>query len=320
MVEGADLVAHLLRHIEDEGHLVGAVAVVVDEDFAVQHALQRFLGEVALLAVIGLGIEPGLPVDREIAHARRGHPAATAIDALRVLAAGHLEAVRRIGELHPLHRARGHVLERGGTPAHQIGRAGQDLQRGHAAIGERAGKAGVLRPDRMFGPDFGRGRAGRLVTVRMRLDRRGGIVAEVRVDIDDARRHELAGPVEHRDVGRDRRVRAADRDDLAAAEEDRAIVDPAALAVVYRRIDERGRRARIGRVGRREGRFRLCRGAAGALGVGLPGGRTGGERDGQRACGDGLDRFPHVPLMPRSGDVAKKKGADRSAPFRLSLA
>src|SRR3546814_1367797 len=40
---------------------------------------------------IGLRIDPGLPVDREVAHAGRGLLALAAIDALGVLAAGHLD-------------------------------------------------------------------------------------------------------------------------------------------------------------------------------------------------------------------------------------
>ena len=41
VVEGGDLVAELLGHIHDDGHLVGAVAMVLDQDLAGQHAAQR---------------------------------------------------------------------------------------------------------------------------------------------------------------------------------------------------------------------------------------------------------------------------------------
>ena len=48
-------------------------------------------------------------------------------------------------------------------------------------------KPGILRPDAMLGPDFGPRRAGRFVAVLMRLRRRARIIAEVAVDVDDAR-------------------------------------------------------------------------------------------------------------------------------------
>ncbi len=129
VVEGADFVAHLPCHIEHDGHFVGAVAVVVDDDLAREHAHQRLAGNVARwhlaavlligvpLALIFLGLEPGLADVGNVAHPRLGHVALAAVDPLGILAARHLEAVRRAGEFHPLHGARGDVLERHRSPA-----------------------------------------------------------------------------------------------------------------------------------------------------------------------------------------------------------
>ena len=50
VVEGGDLEAELLRQIEHHRHLVGAIAVDVDEDVAVDRAGQRVELEVALAA------------------------------------------------------------------------------------------------------------------------------------------------------------------------------------------------------------------------------------------------------------------------------
>ena len=123
---------------------------------------------------------PGRAHHRDIAHPGRGHLVAAAIDARRILAAGDLQAARRAGEAHRLHRARRHVAQGHAAAAEQVGRAGQDLEGRHAAIGERAAEARILRPDAMLGPDFGADRVGRLIAVLMGGDaagsdsRRGG--------------------------------------------------------------------------------------------------------------------------------------------------
>ena len=226
--------------------------MVVDEDFAVENALERFLAEIAFLAVIGLRIEPHLPVDREIAHAGRRHAALAAIDTLGILAAGHLHAVGRAGEFHPLHGPRGNVLQRDRASACEIGRTRQDLQAGDAAIGQRTGETRVLRPHRMFGPDLGCHRAGRLVPVRMRLHAGGGIVAEVRMDVDHPGGDEFAAAVDPVvTVGGQRGI--AHRDDLAIAEQHGAVVYPAAAPVEDGGADQRRRAPGIGGVGRGEG-------------------------------------------------------------------
>src|SRR3546814_17682554 len=94
MVEGARLVAELVAGIEHHRHFVGAVAMVLNEDVALQHACERFEPEVALgrlaafaaralffididLAAIFGGIDPGAAEARDFAHARGGGAAAS---------------------------------------------------------------------------------------------------------------------------------------------------------------------------------------------------------------------------------------------------
>src|SRR3546814_12541612 len=112
-------------------------------------------------------------VTGDVAHAR-GRAALLAVDALRVLATGHLHAPWRIRELHRLVAGGGYVLEGDAAAADQVGRAGQDLQRGDAA-GAGGVEAGILRPDRMLCPDVGGDRRGRLVAVRMRAPAGAGV-------------------------------------------------------------------------------------------------------------------------------------------------
>ena len=186
MVEGRDLIAKLLRHIDDEAHFVCAVAVVVDEDLARQHARQRLHGKIArhVLALVELALifsstRPGLAVDRHVAHAGLWHLALAAINALGVFPARHFQPIGRARKLHPLHIAGIDILDRDRTAPEQIGRTGQDLKCGHAAICECARKAGVLWPNAMFGPDFGADSAGRFIAIAMRIHARRGVVAKV---------------------------------------------------------------------------------------------------------------------------------------------
>ena len=91
VVERRDLEAELLRDVDHRRHLVGAVAVVLDPDLAVEHAHQRLELQVAigrlagsapslfhlrqLLAVLDRRL-PGLAVAGDVAHPgrRRGRP------------------------------------------------------------------------------------------------------------------------------------------------------------------------------------------------------------------------------------------------------
>ena len=198
VVEGRDAVAELLGHIHHQRHLVGAVAVVLDQDRPVQNAHQGFVLQVAgrggAFAVLAPLVPFGLVVARgdeggaiagHIAHARRRALVAAAIDARRVLAAGHLDRIGGGRELQALHGDRGHVADRHAASAEQIGRAGQDVKRGHAA-GAGGVETGVLGPQRMFGPDLGGVRAGRLVAVAHAADAGRRIDAQVAVYVDDA--------------------------------------------------------------------------------------------------------------------------------------
>ncbi len=140
VVEGADVIAELLAHIDDVGHLVGAVAVVLDQDVAVQHPHQRVVDQVAARCVgrlggaglglarivvpaplVGDGVGPRLAVDGDVAHARGGRGAAAAVDPLGVLAAGHLQAGLGAGKLHVLHGPAEDVLDRHAAAAEQVG-------------------------------------------------------------------------------------------------------------------------------------------------------------------------------------------------------
>ena len=145
-MEGSDPIAELPGHIEHQGHFVCAVAVHVNADVAVQCTDQRIelqiaVGRIGLfaalvslpLALVLERLDPRFPVAREVPHAARRKTALVAVGMLRVLAAGHLQAIRGAGKFHRLHRGRRHVLQHHGAPAEQIGGARQDLQRGHAA-------------------------------------------------------------------------------------------------------------------------------------------------------------------------------------------
>ena len=266
MVKCRHLVAEFLAHIDDIGHLVGAVAVVMDHDLALQHIGQSFHAQVTGLILAGgalllilARLDPGLAVDRHIAHAGAGFAALAAIDPLGIFAARHFQALRRTWKLHSLHSARGHILERHAAAAKQVGRTGQNLKRRHAAIGERAGKAGVLRPDAMFGPDMrGDGRR-RLIAVGQCLDAGRGIIAQMAVNIDDARGHIFALRVDHHHVRGDRRVRSADGRNLTVGQEDHAIIDASALPVKDGRTAQHRRPTAIRTIGRRIRIFGLRR-------------------------------------------------------------
>ena len=171
------MIAELLRHIDHDRHFVGAVAVVVDEDLAVEHALQRVHREIAIgdiaalflvlvpLALVFDRFRPGVASERDIAHPGLRHVPLRSIDALGILAAGHLQAIRRAGKLHALRGARRHVLQHYRAAAEEVGRAGQDLQGRDAAVDEGAAEARILRPNAVLGPDFRPDRIRRLVAV-----------------------------------------------------------------------------------------------------------------------------------------------------------
>src|SRR3546814_5288210 len=97
VVERGDLEVELLRQVDHRRHLVGAVAVDVHEDVAVEHACQRFQLEVALvvlavaafalraLVAVRGGVDERGAVTGDVAHARRW-AALLAVNALGALA------------------------------------------------------------------------------------------------------------------------------------------------------------------------------------------------------------------------------------------
>ena len=77
VVERGYLVSEFLRHIENQHHFIGAVAVVLDRDVTIQYASKRFKPQIACiffatiaLFLILLRLDPCLPVHGDVAHAR----------------------------------------------------------------------------------------------------------------------------------------------------------------------------------------------------------------------------------------------------------
>ena len=263
MVEGRDPESELARHVHHQRHLVGAVAMVVDEDVSgedvgqcVERHVARDVGVAGpAVAIFGRAL-PGLPHQGDIAHPGLRHLVAAAIDPLGILAACHLEPARRTREAHLLHGPGRHVAQGDAAASEQIGRSGKDLEGRDAAVDQRSGETGILRPDAMFGPNFGADRARHLVAVGMGLDAGARIIAEMGVNVDHAGRHPSPGTVDPGGIFGDRRIGAAHRLDPSVGENDRAIVDPAAFAVENGRAGDGGRDSGIGPVGGREGIFR----------------------------------------------------------------
>jgi hypothetical protein len=92
------------------------------------------------------------------------------------------------------------ILENHRTAADEIRRAGKNLQGRHPAF-ERHLESWILRPDRVFRPHIGGYGTGRLVAIIEALHARTGINAQVRMDVDDARRHPFAVCIDDARVG-----------------------------------------------------------------------------------------------------------------------
>ena len=180
VMESRNPVAEFLRDIEHGRHFVRAIAVVVDEDVAAHHFRERLelqvtfrrlgrervlvfrsflllvlreLGVVFLPVLhVVLRIRKGLAVTGDIAHARLGELVVIAVHAFRVLAAGHLESLRRAREFHRLVSRRGNVLERHAAPTDQVRGTRKDLQGCHPAVDCRL-EARVLGPHAVLDPD-----------------------------------------------------------------------------------------------------------------------------------------------------------------------
>ena len=142
----------------------------------------------------------------------------------------------------------------------------------------------------MLGRDLGGVRARHLVAVLQRLDARGRVDAEVRMRVDDARRHPLAARVDDEGVG-GRVHRRPDRDDLAVLQQHGAAFDRGPGGREDRRVLNH----------RRAGRQGLIRGAVRVRGSGLLIGRN--PRDGQRARRGRDYRSSHGRILPYSGEV-----------------
>jgi hypothetical protein len=113
------------------------------------------------------------------------------------------------------------------------------LERSDAA-GERAGETRILRPDGVFDPDFRRHRPGNLVAIVVRIHTRRRIGAQVAVIVDDAGRDPLTACIQCDRAVRRRQVRA-DRLDLAALDQDGAVLDPRPCPVEHCRIGDQQR-------------------------------------------------------------------------------
>ena len=254
VVERRDLEAELLRDVDHRRHLVGAVAVVLDADLAVEHAGQRLELQVAIGALLRIGAcrrpslrsalailgrrLPGLAIAGDVAHPRLRRRVARAVDALRVLAARHLQAVRRARKLHRLRRPRRHVLHRHAASAEQVRRARQDAasssrrRPARARTADPAARARARRRPRRCSGWSSRCRPASDSMPGRRVD------AEVRVRVDDAGRHPLAARVDHRRASAGAMTSARRRATLPFCSRiaPRSIAGPAAVRIVALRM------------------------------------------------------------------------------------
>src|ERR1700732_2877840 len=104
-----------------------------------------------LIAQVFLSLYPLGSVPGHVAHARGWESIPLAVDAFRIFAARHLQALWSSGKLHPLVGHAGHVLQDHRAATDEIRRPRQNLH-GRDAARKRGAKARVLWPDRMFGP------------------------------------------------------------------------------------------------------------------------------------------------------------------------
>src|SRR3546814_16742137 len=110
VMEGGDLVSEFVRHIDDQRHFVGAVAMIVNKDVARQHpgdclhrqvAVDRLAAVVLLL--VGDRLGPGIAVNGEIAQPGRGYPALCCIVALRFFSAPPSQNLAPAGDSYTLY-------------------------------------------------------------------------------------------------------------------------------------------------------------------------------------------------------------------------
>ena len=319
VVEGGDPEAELAGQVDHGGDLVGAVAVDMDQDVAIDRTGQGVQLEVALaagvagaVALAGLaglpplalgrlrrglaaavpapvlaGIDEGGAIAGHVAHARGRGGALAAVDALGVLAAGHLQAPGRAGKLHRLITGGRHVAQGHPAAADQVGRAGQDLQGGDAT-GQGRGEARVLRPHRVFGPDVGGDRGDGLVAIAVRLHARARVDAQVRMHVDDARGDPLAAGIDHA-RGRIGLQAGADLDDPAVTHQHVGPVQALAGAGEHGGVAQQHRFGGQRLVGARIGVVGEARGGRGGWRNNAGGGADDGQaRRGERQVAHGF--------------------------------
>ena len=210
-----------------------------------------------------LRLGPLRPIAGDVAHAgRRKLVLVLAIHPFRVLAAGHFQPLRRARKFHALVGDARDVFQHHGAAADEIRRAGQDLQGGDAA-GQRGSKAGILRPDRMLGPDVRRTRRSRFVAIGVGFHLRARVDAEVGVDVDQTGRDPQTVAFDHAGIRGRLQVRA-DCLDFAVDEQNVSSVEPCAGAGQDGRVADERRCARgrlvggrVERPGRRGWRWML---------------------------------------------------------------
>src|SRR3546814_3976228 len=66
MVKGADAKAEFVRDVDHVRHLVGAIAMILDQNLASQHPSERFELQVALRRIArAVALLPSVPLDRK---------------------------------------------------------------------------------------------------------------------------------------------------------------------------------------------------------------------------------------------------------------
>ena len=160
-----DLEAELAAQIHHLRHLVGPVAVVLDQDVAAEHLGQRLILEVTVRRGSPSCLAFHLSQRRRYRLGRDERPPGTPpccpsawrgphglhTPAWGFSPARHLQAVGRVRKLHLLHRPGGDHFQDGAAPTDQVGGARKGFDGGDAARdGQR--DLGVLRPERVLGP------------------------------------------------------------------------------------------------------------------------------------------------------------------------
>jgi hypothetical protein len=250
-----DLEVELLGDPHRRHQVVGPVAVEVDRPLLLQHLDERFETHVALdlladvlLRLVLAGLDELLPLQGGDLHpGERGLLLVLPV-AFRVLAVGHLEAAQDLG---PVRQPAGdpHLLDGAAAELHverlppdDVPRPGHDVRGGDAA-GHGHADAGVVREDRVDGPDAGLHRPAHLVAVGVGRHARPRVDADVRVRVHQPGDDD--GPLEVTDLGPDggrSRPGAADRHDLAFPHDQRSTDHrPVVLTGVDGRVAEHDR-------------------------------------------------------------------------------